>query len=229
LQQAVLASAVASRAVLTETERPVREVGLALFSALLGSDEVAGRYRASAALSDQQDQGLRISLRIEDPALAGLPWEAMYDGEMGAYVCRRNHLVRNLPVASVAAPLMVRPPLRILGVVSSPRGLAVLDVEREQEQLTRALAGPCGEGLVDVQWAPEATWASLHELLLAGEWHVVHFIGHGDFDAERDEGVLALVGEGGRAERVEADRLVDLFRQARPMPRLDDQFQGQWS
>jgi hypothetical protein len=79
LQQAVLASAVASRAVLTETERPVREVGLALFSALLGSDEVAGRYRASTALSDQQDQALRISLRIYDPALAGLPWEAMYD------------------------------------------------------------------------------------------------------------------------------------------------------
>jgi restriction system protein len=220
LQQAVLASAVASRALLTETERPVREVGLALFSALLGSDEVAGRYRASAALSDQQDQGLRIVLRIDDPALAGLPWEAMYDEATGAYVCRRNHLVRNLPVASVAAPLTVRPPLRILGVVSSPRGLAVLDVEREQEQLARALARPRGEGLVDVHWAPEATWASLHELLLADMWHVVHFIGHGDFDAERDEGLLALVGEGGRTEWVEADRLVDLFRQARPMPRL---------
>jgi hypothetical protein len=50
LQQAVLASAMASRGVLTETERPVREVGLALFSALLGSNEVAGRSRASAAL-----------------------------------------------------------------------------------------------------------------------------------------------------------------------------------
>ena len=37
LEQAVLASAVASRAILPQTERPVREIGQTLFSALLGS------------------------------------------------------------------------------------------------------------------------------------------------------------------------------------------------
>jgi hypothetical protein len=31
-------------------------------------------------------------------------------------------------------------------------------------------------------------------LLLDGEWHVLHFIGRGDFDPGRDEGVLGLVG-----------------------------------
>jgi restriction system protein len=69
-----------------------------------------------------------------------------------------------------------------------------------------------------VHWAPEATWAGLHEMLLSGEWHMVHFIGHGDFDTERDEGTLALTGENGRAEWVEADRLVDLLHQAHPIP-----------
>jgi WD40 repeat protein len=49
---------------------------------------------------------------------------------------------------------------------------------------------------------------------------VLHFIGHGDFDPDRDEGVLALVREDGRADLVAAHRLVDLLRQARPMPRL---------
>jgi hypothetical protein len=48
----------------------------------------------------------------------------------------------------------------------------------------------------------------------------VHFIGHGDFDPRRDEGIIALVGADGRADLVEASRLVDLLRQARPMPRL---------
>ena len=112
----------------------------------------------------------------------------MYDGTAGAYVCRRDQLVRHIPVASAAPLLTVAPPLRILGVVFSPRGLVPLDVEKEQEQLTRALARPRSEGLVDVRWAPEATWATLQDLLLSGEWHVVHFIGHGDFDIERDEG-----------------------------------------
>ena len=80
LEQAVLASAVASRAILPQIERPVREIGQTLFSALLGSGDVAGRYRASAALAAERGQGLRVVLRADTPALAGLPWEAMYDG-----------------------------------------------------------------------------------------------------------------------------------------------------
>jgi len=43
LQRAVLASAVRSRAVLSEIERPLREVGAMLFSALLRIGEVGGR------------------------------------------------------------------------------------------------------------------------------------------------------------------------------------------
>ena len=187
---------------------------------MLGSGDVAGRYRASVALAAERGQGLRVVLRVDNPALAGLPWEAMYDGTAGAYVCRRDQLVRYIPVALAAPPLTVQPPLRILGVVSSPRGFAPLDVEREQEKLARALARPRSEGLVDVRWAPEATWATLQDLLLGGEWHAVHFIGHGDFDIERDEGVLALTRDDGRADLVEAARLVDLLHEARPMPRL---------
>ena len=201
LQQAVLASAVLSRRVLPETERPLREAGHVLFAGLLGTGEVAGRYRAAAAVAAMRGEGLRVVLRIDTPALAGLPWEAMYDQAAGAYVCRQDQLVRHVPVASVPVPLRVRPPLRILGVVSSPRGLPALDVEKEQDQLARALARPASQGLAEVHWAPGATWADLQELLLEGEWHVLHFIGHGDFNPGRDEGVLALVREDGRADR----------------------------
>ncbi len=86
-------------------------------------------------------------------------------------------------------------------------------MDKEQDQLARALARPAGQGLAALHWAPAATWADLQDLLLGGEWHVLHFIGHGDFDPDRDEGVLALVREGGRADLVAAHRLVDLLRQ----------------
>jgi CHAT domain/WD domain, G-beta repeat len=79
---------------------------------------------------------------------------------------------------------------------------------------------PAGRGLAELCWAPGAIWADLQDLLLDGEWHVLHFIGHGDFDPIRDEGVLTLPREDGRADLVAAHRLVDLLRQARPMPRL---------
>src|SRR5262249_30504947 len=144
----------------------------------------------------------------------------MYDETAGGYVCRRHQLVRHVPVASAATPLMVDPPLRILGVVSSPRGLPALDVGKEQHLLEAALAQLAGGGLAEVVWAPSATWADLQDMLLGAHWHVVHFIGHGDFDPDRDEGVLALTGADGRADLVEASRLVDLLRQARPVPRL---------
>jgi hypothetical protein len=161
-----------------------------------------------------------VVLRIDDPALAGLPWEAMYDQAAAAYLCRQEQLVRHVPVASVPTPLRIRPPLRILGVVSSPRGLPALDVDKERDHLARALTRPASQGLAELHWAPTATWADLQDLLLDGEWHVLHFIGHGDFDPVQDEGVLALERVDGRADLVAAHRLTDLLRQARPMPRL---------
>jgi hypothetical protein len=220
LQQAVLASAVSRRQVLPETEQPVREVGEVLFAGLLGAGEVAGRYRASTAVAAIRGEGLRVVLRIDTPALAGLPWEAMYDLAAGAYVCRQAQLVRHVPVASVPTPLQVRPPLRILGVVSSPRGLPPWTWTRNRTSWPARWPGPSGQALAEVHWAPTAAWADLQDLLLDGEWHVLHFIGHGDFDPDRDEGVLALTRKDGRADLVAAHRLTDLLRQARPIPRL---------
>ena len=140
-EQTLLVSGVAARHVLTATERTVREIGQALFAALLGAGEVAGRYRAAAALAEERDEELRIVLRLDAPELAALPWEAMYDPGAGGYVCRQHQLMRHVPVAAVPPPLSVSLPLQVLGVVSAPRGLATLDSGREREQLTRALAG----------------------------------------------------------------------------------------
>jgi hypothetical protein len=220
MQQALLASAVPTRRILPEAERSVREVGELLFTALLGTGEVAGRYRASAALAAERGRALRVVLRLDSPVLAALPWEAMYDQAAGMYVSRENQLVRHVPIASVPAPLPVSPPLRILGVISSPRGLPALDVDKERSLLTSALARLVISGLAEVHWAPSATWPDLQDLLLGGVWHVVHFIGHGDFDPVQDEGTLALTSDDGRFELVAAHRFVDLLRQARPMPRL---------
>jgi len=166
-QQTLLVSGVSARQILTPAERLVRDAGQTLFAALLGAGEVAGRYRASAAVAAERDEELRIVLRIDAPELAGLPWEAMYDPGVGGYVCRHHQLVRHVPVAAVPPPLEVHPPLQILGMISAPRGLASLDTAREREQLERALAGSVGLGLAEVTWAP-STWAGLHEMLLAG-------------------------------------------------------------
>jgi hypothetical protein len=221
VQQALLASAITARRVPSATEQVIREVWQDLFRALLGTGEVAALYRASRAVTAERGQKLRLVVRIDSPQLAGLPWEAMYDEHLGTYVCRVGELVRHVPVPAVPAPLQVQVPLRILAVVSSPRGLPLLDADKERDQLERALARLVGAGQAEVCWAPSATWAGLQELLMDGPWHVVHYIGHGDFDPGLDEGILALErDQDGRLDRVAAHRVVDLLHQATPMPRL---------
>lgn len=142
LQNAVLTSSVSARRIRRGAERPAREAGDALFTALLGTGEVAGQYRASAAVAASRDQALRVVLRIDAPDLAGLPWEAMYDQAAGGYLCLHGQLVRHIPVPVPAAPVAVRTPMRILGVISSPRGLPPLDINKERSLLAGALAGP---------------------------------------------------------------------------------------
>jgi outer membrane protein assembly factor BamB len=218
LETTLLASAVARRSV-PAAEQPVREVGQQLFQALF-SGPVYGMYRASLGMAQQQGKRLRVVLRLTAPELAALPWETLFDPEIDAYLCRQEPLVRHVPAPYTADPVEVRPPLRILGLVSSPRGLPLLDVEAEKDHLAKALAEPMAEGLVEVVWIPEATWEGVHAQLLAGEWHVLHFVGHGDYDVRTDEGFLALVGADGRADLVDARRLADLLGEAQPTPQL---------
>lgn len=218
LEAVVLASAVPRRAV-SAAEQPVREVGRQLFQALFAGP-VYGMYRASLGAAQQRGKRLRVVLRLTAPELAALPWETLFDPETETYLCRQEPLVRHVPAPYTADPLEVRPPLRILGLVASPRDLPPLDVEAEKSHLAEALATPIADGLVEVVWVPTATWAGVQTRLLAGEWHVLHFVGHGGYDTRTDEGLLALVGEDGQADLIEAGRLADLLGEAQPAPRL---------
>lgn len=220
-QRSLLASAVRTRRLVPEiVERPLREVGEELFAALFSSPALAGRYRACLAIAQDRDEPLRVVLRLNAPELAPLPWEVMYDAETGSFLSRREALLRQVPVTRGPAPLSVTRPLRILAIASNPRGLAPLDAEREAEYLAKALAEPIARGAIEVEWAPVATWETIQTLLLSGQWHIIHFVGHGDFDLESGEGVLAFVGPDGRSDPIEASRFVDLLGEADPTPRL---------
>jgi WD40 repeat protein len=205
---------------LQAAEAELRDVGRRLFAALLGTGEVAGRYRTATALADERRDPLRLVLRIADPALAALPWEAMYDEATAAYVSRRVELVRHVDVITGVPTLHVEPPLRILGIVSSPADKQLLDEGKEKRQLAGALGDLVKEGLAEVSWVPSATWADVQDSLRDGPWHAVHFIGHGGFDPDLGEGVLCLVGDDGLTDAVESTRLIDLLRSARPAPPL---------
>lgn len=220
LEATVLASAVAARRTMPVAEMAVREVGQQLFQALF-TREVYGTYRASLGAAQHAGQQLRVVLRLSAPELATMPWETLFDPETETYLCQTEPLLRHVPAPDYNLnPLDVAPPLRILGIVASPRDLPSLDVTAEKDHLSRALAGPVSEGRVELVWAKSGTWDDVQSMLLAGPWHVVHFVGHGDYDSRTDEGRIALVGPDGRAAMVRAVRLMALLSVAAPRPRL---------
>jgi len=219
LAASVLASAVTTRAGLSGLERPVREVGRALFEGVFAG-RVYGRYTASVQEAARRGEPLRVVLRLRAPELAGLPWETLFDPEAGEYLCQREPVVRYVETAQPATPLAVDPPLRILGLVAAPRDLPRLDVAEERRRLADAVADLHQRRRVELVWAPAGSWPVLQERLMAGPWHVLHFVGHGGTDPA-GSGVLALEDEAtGNAALVSAGRFARLLHACRPVPRL---------
>ena len=219
LEASVLLSSVSARRIMTDTEAALQAVGRRLFEAVFTGDVYAA-YRTSVAVASERGTGVQIALRLTAPGLAALPWEALFDPSTETYLCRKEPLVRHVPAPPTAAALAIELPLRVLAMVSSPRGLPPLDVEHERELLEEALRPHLDAGRVQVEWLEPVTWSRVHDKLLEQEWHVLHFIGHGTFDIDTDEGVLAFVGRDGRADYVAASALADLLAEAEPTPRL---------
>ncbi len=219
LEASVLSSSVSARRVMSDTEAAIQRVGVQLFEATFSGD-IGTAYRTSMAVASERGRGVQLALRLTAPGLAALPWEALFDPDTQTYVCRKEPLVRQVPAPYAPPTLTVRPPLRILAMISSPRGLPSLDVGAERERLEGALQHHLEAGRVELHWLDDVSWAGVHDKLLENEWHVLHFIGHGGYDTETDEGVLAFVGRDGRADYVTASSLADLLDEAEPTPRL---------
>ena len=218
LEASILSSSVTARRLMSDNEAAIQDVGRRLFDAAF-TGSVAAAYRTSLAVASERGMSVQIALRLTAPGLAALPWEALYDSEAQLYLCRRDPLVRNVP-APGSPVLKITRPLRVLGMISSPRGLPTLDVDLERERLEEALNPQIEDGSVELRWLEDVSWDALHAKLLEREWHVLHFIGHGTYDTVTDEGVLAFVGRNGRADYVMASALADLLDEAEPTPRL---------
>lgn len=219
VEASILSSSVSSRRIMSDTEAEVQAVGIRLFDATFTGD-IRTAYRTSAAVAAERGTGVQIALRLDAPGLAALPWEALFDSETQAYLCLKEPLVRHVPAPFSPPALTVTPPLKVLGMISSPAGLPELDVEEERVRLEEALRPHLDAGRVELRWLDDVSWTGVHDKLLEEEWHVLHFIGHGGYDTETDEGVLAFVGRNGRADYVPASRLADLLDEAEPTPRL---------
>lgn len=193
---------------LKDLDSKAMEFGQALFDSLF-ADAVGRLYTESMKEAVRQDKRLRLKLHFQPPELAALPWEFLYDAQLADYVCLspRTLLMRYQASPQPRWPLLVKTPLRILGVVASPPGLPALDVEAEKRQLAKALGDLQARGLVSLNWLTGQSWQGLEPKLAQATWHVLHFIGHSGFDVARGEDYLVLADSAGEPLRLPGAQL----------------------
>ena len=148
----------------------------------------------SRLVADSRDAGLRIRLRLPG-ALANIPWEYLYETRYGFLgLSPETALVRYLEMPAPARPFPISPPLRILAMISAPADVPGLEGEEEWGKLTGALDDLIRGGLVQVDRLESGTLAALQRPLRLRDYHVLHFIGHGGYDEDAQDGALALEG-----------------------------------
>ena len=190
-----------ARRIQSEERRLLEDFGGQLFQAVFSGPvrECLGRSRLVA---DSRDAGLRIRLRLPG-ALADIPWEYLHETGYGFLgLSPETVLVRYLEMPAPVRAFPISAPLRILAMISAPADVPELESEQEWGRLTGALDDLIRGGLVQVDRLEAGTLAALQRPLRLREYHVLHFIGHGVYDEDAQDGALALEGAGRKTRLV---------------------------
>ena len=195
-----------------------------LFGGKLFSEVFAGEVhtclRNSLDDAARQNVGLRLRLHLAGaPALADLPWEFLYNATLNRFLglSIETPVVRYLELPERIRPVAVKPPLRVLMMISSPTDYPRLDVEREADKMREALAELEQRGVVMVERLEDATLSELQRRLRQREYHIFHFVGHGGFDEQAQDGILVLEDQEERGRRVSAQFIGTLLHDHRPL------------
>jgi hypothetical protein len=197
-------------------ETTLAELGERLFRALF-TGTVRNRYHESLGrvlAHGNCGLRLRIELGLKNPAMARLhaiPWEYLRPAEDGHFLGLRRDIsiVRYLDLALAGDRPPVPAPLAILVVAGEDLAGSDLALAREHRALARAWSE---RGAVHVDLLRGATLEMLRDALLARDFHVLHFMGHGGFDPRAGEGSLAFRDEHGRRTWVSGAELAEQLR-----------------
>jgi hypothetical protein len=194
-------------------------IGEQLYEAIFRG-EIGTSLRRSLDEAHRQEKGLRIRLRLADaPELTNLPWEYLYDHSRDTFLALSSEtpLVRYLDLPEPPRDLQGEPKLRVLAVIASPAGYPPLDVEREWANLKTALHDLEAHGLVAIDRLMPPSMEALQRQLLHQEYHILHFLGHGSFNAEASDSVLLLRDEAGQPQVITGQDFSTLLRDKRSL------------
>ena len=200
-------------------QQAAMDFGGPLYDAIF-RDGVLLAWSRSQDLARAEAGGLRLRLRLTEAAeIAGLPWELLYDKPNNNFLAQseRTPMVRYLDIPAVPRAIKVDGPLRVLAIISSPVDLERLDVEGEWARLQEAMKGRIEAGSVVLDRLPRPMVSELGPWLRRHQTHVIHFVGHGDFDERLREGVIHFESETGARAPVTSTVLGPFVRDHDPL------------
>lgn len=197
----------------------IQEFGSKLFDSVFHKD-VYSTYASSLNLAFQDRKRLRLRLRMSElPDLVRLPWEYLYDTRRQEFLALsiQTPIVRYVDLMHRVLPLAVDLPLRVLVVISSPDGWPTLNVENEWLTLIDSVDFLGKERRMVFEELHHPTLLDLQRKLRQGEYHILHFIGHSEFDTQAQDGVLIFEDEQGRPRPVTGQHFGRMLRDHYPM------------
>lgn len=172
------------------------KLGTLLFGVLFRGD-VKRLYDTARSLQGTRRLNLIFTSMI--PWVAEKPWEFAYDpGRRTHLATEEIEFVRNVLTQVPGDSMEPRPgPLRILVVSAQPPGTVPLSIDEETALIQRDFAALVEAGLAEVNVLPRATISALHGQLSTSRYNIVHFIGHGAFDRQANQGYLLFQSQEG--------------------------------
>ena len=170
-------------------EDQIKSWGHRLHEAVFSAPENAALLAQLLASPEPRE----LTIATDHIALLRLPWELLADAE--GSLAQRVSVRRQLEKPQSVATREVSLPLRILYIVSRPPDEGFINPRATSKAVFDALE-PLGS-LVQMDFCRPPTLLRMCEMLRSAitegnPYDVVHFDGHGDFDREKDTGVLAF-------------------------------------
>ncbi|MCA9946535.1 MAG: CHAT domain-containing protein, partial [Anaerolineales bacterium] len=167
------------------------EIGQRLFRVLLREPNYEMLRRSLKAARKQGKAGLRLRLRLDDPALQSYPWELCHDGR--SFIFNNPDapilLTRTVGVDAVQTPPPLPRPVRLLVAIAAPTDQGHIDVYNQEKIIHYATEELVTSSELDYQIIQHTTLRELESAVQSFQPNIVQFIGH---SSGEKEGALVL-------------------------------------
>jgi CHASE2 domain-containing sensor protein len=191
---------------LTADRHDILQTGETLYNAIF-QQSLETRLFQCVEIIKRENKRLRIRLRLDAPEVSDLPWEYMYGKNLSISFLALDQnvsITRYIPFTKPSEPKEYRAPLKILVVIAKPTDLQILNTGDEKKSLKKSLLTLRLLRQVKLSFCENATLEKLGTQIRSEKYDVLHYIGHGEFDKKKGEGLLLLEKEDGESHAVEA-------------------------